>query len=367
MRGQLTVLVLLAPGSGATEALARHEAVFTTFCDTGSVAGGDCWCQGGSATAAIGDGSWLWHELVGSPCVAQPDDRCDCTSCGGAADDCPHGAVDGTPSCWQCQGVNAPECAPTDALKRCEVEVHGTHGAEKYYVTEVCPSTHPCNRCKEPRLQRCAAFAPLAVDLCGTTWHHVFEPSRYEARGYVTLSCYPRPYGEEPPRSDATAAVSSGACYSIMPGDARETGCEAWCDAGSAADHCKWCKCRGCPAMADACAPVVREIERQAEQRAVMLAECGELLDCKSWCNLGNCGNCACAACERCGPIPQLPMTETGSVMPTRSITAAAATQTQTAGCHGWCVQGSIAGMPWKVICASSKCLACSVCKQMHS
>ena len=51
---------------------------------------------------------------------------------------------------------------------RCEVTVHGTHGAEKYYPTEVCPSAHPCNRCKEARLQRCAAYAPLAIDLCGT-------------------------------------------------------------------------------------------------------------------------------------------------------------------------------------------------------
>ena len=59
------------------QALARHAAVFTTFCDTGSVADGNCYCKGGSATAAIGDGSWLWSELVGAPCAAQPDDRCE--------------------------------------------------------------------------------------------------------------------------------------------------------------------------------------------------------------------------------------------------------------------------------------------------
>ena len=172
----------------AATGLARHDAVFTRFCDTGTVEGGDCWCQGGSAVAAIGDGSWLWFELVGPPCAAQPDDRCDCTSCGGTAHDCPH------EGCWQCQGVNAPECNPSDRLKSCEVTVHGTHGAEKYYPTEVCPSEHPCNRCKEERLQRCAAWAPLAVDLCGTTWTNVFERDRSEATGYVTLSCYPHAF-----------------------------------------------------------------------------------------------------------------------------------------------------------------------------
>ena len=28
--------------------LARHAATFTTFCDTGSVSDGSCWCKGGS-------------------------------------------------------------------------------------------------------------------------------------------------------------------------------------------------------------------------------------------------------------------------------------------------------------------------------
>ena len=150
-------LALLSSLAGS---LARHEAVFTVFCDTGSVAGGDCWCKGGSAVAALGDGSWLWHELVGAPCEKQPSDRCDCTSCGGSADDCPHATPEGQGGdCWQCQAVNPPQCNPSEALKRCEVTVHGTHGAEKYYPTEVCPSQHPCNRCKPTKLQACAAWA----------------------------------------------------------------------------------------------------------------------------------------------------------------------------------------------------------------
>lgn len=123
-----------APSTG--QDLARHESTFTKFCDKGTVEDGSCWCKGGAATAAIGDGSWLWSELVGMPCEAQPNDRCDC------ADDthCPHEGF------WQCTGVNAPQCNPTEELKRCEVTVHGSHGAEKFYLTEVCPSTHPVSR-----------------------------------------------------------------------------------------------------------------------------------------------------------------------------------------------------------------------------
>ena len=229
-------------GSPDPDTLFRHAATFTTFCDTGSVQGGDCWCKGGSATAAIGDGSWLWHKLVGQPCAAQPDDHCDCTSCGGLTEDCPH---DG---CWQCQGVNPPQCNPNDDMKRCEVTVHGTRGAEKYYITEVCPSAHPCNRCKDDTLQRCAAWSPLAIDVCGTTWSHVFETSRSEAVGYVTLSCHPNAYeGEQEYMS--TATLTQATCYSKREGDASEEKCEDWCSPDSATDHCQWCKCRGCESM----------------------------------------------------------------------------------------------------------------------
>lgn len=256
---------------GAAAELARHEAVFTTFCDTGSVADGTCWCKGGSATAAVGDGSWLWHELIGAPCAAQPNDRCDCTACGGKADDCPHDIAGSSSSCWQCQGVNAPQCNPPDSLKRCEVEVHGTHGSEKYYITEVCPAAHPCNRCKEMRLQRCATWSPLAIDVCGTTWSNVFERSREEAAGYVTLSCYPHTFEGERQASPSTAATLN--CYSELPGDVEEFACEDWCNP-SVEDHCNWCKCRGCSSMAGACANVVRRLERLTQCLHSLLSAC---------------------------------------------------------------------------------------------
>ena len=184
----LTLLVAGHPGGAQPKPsvedhdLAQHAAVFTTFCDKGTIEAGTCWCKGGSATAAIGDGSWLWSELVGGKCQAQENDRCECAD----GTHCPHTGS------WQCDGVNAPQCNPSDELKRCEVTVHGTHGTEKFYFTEACPSAHPCNRCKEQRLQRCAQWAPLAVDLCGTTWGRVFDSWRSEASGHVTLSCYPQ-------------------------------------------------------------------------------------------------------------------------------------------------------------------------------
>ena len=264
--------------------LARHAATFTTFCDTGSVSDGSCWCKGGSATAAIGDGSWLWHELVGKECPAQPNDRCDCSAGGGASDDCPHQGN------WQCQGINAPQCNADDSLKRCEVTVHGSHGAEKYYITEVCPGQHPCNRCKSAELQRCAAWSPLAVDLCGTTWHLIFEASRSEATGYVTLSCYPNEYagsdshpGEAVEPEEEEAATSDRSCYSNMPDDTPDATCENWCDPNWATDHCRYCKCRGCDALAGKCEAIRGELEAQERHRAELFTSCGRRLDCLSW------------------------------------------------------------------------------------
>lgn len=279
------MLLLLIAASAADqsshEELARHEAVFTRFCDHGLVADNTCWCKGGSATAAIGDGSWLWSELVGKPCAAQSNDRCDCTNCGGGHDSCPH------EGCWQCEGVNAPQCNPSDVLKRCEISVHGTHGMEKYYFTEVCPSAHPCNRCKEKRLQRCAAWAPLAVDLCGTTWGNVFDKSRSEATGFVTLSCYPHAFQGEQAAALAAATEPATAvatdCVSDMAGDVQHAACEDWCSAANAADHCRWCKCRACERMAGACDAFVSESERVLRKRASLRESCGGQWDCLSW------------------------------------------------------------------------------------
>ena len=133
--------------------------------------------------------------------------------------------VDVISSCVGSTSTHIP--SPTCPRDISRPQVHGTHGAEKYYLTEVCPSAHPCNRCKEQKLQRCAAWSPLAVDLCGTTWALVFEKSRSEAHGTVTISCYP---GDAPSAAGQAAAEGAGLagegtdeddgqCFSKMEGD----------------------------------------------------------------------------------------------------------------------------------------------------
>ena len=42
--------------------------------------------------------------------------------------------------------------------------------------------------------------------------------------------------------------------------------------------------------MASACADVIRAAEEQQRKRAELFLGCAESLDCKSWCNEGNCG-----------------------------------------------------------------------------
>ena len=46
---------------------------------------------------------------------------------------------------------------------------------------------------------------------------------------------------------------ATGACSSTQPGDVDEASCAGWCQAEQAAEHCRWCKCRGCLRLADAC------------------------------------------------------------------------------------------------------------------
>lgn len=364
-------ILILAIASDAGDDLVRHAAFFTRFCDHGSVAEGNCWCKGGPAAAAIGDGSWLWSELVGSPCPAQPNDRCDCENCGGVANSCPH------EGCWQCEGVNAPQCNPSDALKRCEVSVHGTHGMEKFYLTEVCPSSHPCNRCKEKRLQRCANWSPMAVDICGTNWGNVFEKTRAEAQGFVTLSCYPNAYNGEAQGVAVDAlkaeadADGAGQCVSRMEGDVNHASCEEWCSTSNAADHCKWCKCRGCSRMAGACADIISKSEAEVKKRAALRERCGGAWDCLTWCNIGNCGDCRCAGCERCGPEPPLatPLLTPKTISPHKGIVPPAASvnaalKAQPAGCHGWCIAGGAEDPD--VVCRSSKCQACPLCAPLR-
>ena len=65
--------------------------------------------------------------------------------------------------------------------------------------------------------------------------------------------------------------------------------CEDWCDPNWAKDHCRYCKCRGCAALADKCAAISDELEREERKRAELFDSCGSRLDCLSWCNIGNC------------------------------------------------------------------------------
>lgn len=210
------------------------------------------------------------------------------------------------------------------------------------------------------------------MDLCGTTWPRVFGPGRGEAAGFVTLSCYPHAYSGklDAPREDLQEDAS---CESTMKGDVRQATCEDWCSVASAKDHCRWCKCRACPEMASICAAVVSEVEKQQKVRAAFFARCGRQLDCKSWCNSGNCDNCVCAACERCGPPP--PKRIVDATLPAKpsnddanlpqqarhNQTQPSHAQPVSAACHGWCLVGGKEDPD--VVCKSSKCWACPLCE----
>ena len=214
------------------------------------------------------------------------------------------------------------------------------------------------------------------------TWAHVFEPTQSEAAGYVTLSCFPGKYDGEAEGGQAalvaTPSRDQATCYSKQQGDVQYPKCEEWCSPQSANDHCRWCKCRGCESMRTACADILHALEAEAAAATAFLSTCGRQLDCKSWCNAGNCVQCPCAACERCGhsaliagqlqpsatttstaPPPSIrPMVSSRS-QPTRNIVPASSSR-EAIACHGWCIEG--AKDDPNAVCRSSKCLACSFC-----
>ena len=146
-----------------------------------------------------------------------------------------------------------------------------------------------------------------------------------------------------------------------------------------------------------------QELDSQRTQRLALLSSCGTRLDCKSWCNIGNCYQCPCAACERCGPTDT--QTLSASALPSASAlqevapstssselrgepraqptavvastgervsgrpspadkgdgTANGRKEDQPAACHGWCIAGGEEDAD--VVCQSSKCNSCPVCK----
>ena len=132
---------------------------------------------------------------------------------------------------------------------------------------------------------QCAQWSPLAIDLCGTTWGHVFDTRKSEAQGHVTLSCYPHAFSADagaaapstrqkaPSAQQRSSADAEPSCHTSMPDDVDDLACETWCDAAQAMEHCKWCKCRGCHWSKDACAAELAEAATVTAQRAAQVCK----------------------------------------------------------------------------------------------
>jgi len=111
------------------------------------------------------------------------------------------------------------------------------------------------------------------------------------------LSPPPRP---SPPPSPPSPPPAQ--CLPTLEGDFSQAECEGWCSPQSPTEHCKWCKCRGCDWVDSACGAWLDALEAARDLRLAQLQACGSKLDCKGWCNIGNCGQCSCAVCDSCGP-----------------------------------------------------------------
>jgi hypothetical protein len=169
----------------ATGALgAAHSASFTYYTDHG---GNDGYCNGGDATAALDDCSWLWRAISGvnQPCPAPDGVRCTCPD----GSSCPH-----APNTWQCDTTPGDWTKYTQCQNKlpqgCSFDACGPAGCKRLTFSELLPFNHPCNSCKTGG-QCPDTGGVVRVDVCSKSVAAVCGGLQ-NCQGYITnISCYP--------------------------------------------------------------------------------------------------------------------------------------------------------------------------------
>ena len=94
------------------------------------------------------------------------------------------------------------------------------------------------------------------------------------------------------------------ACPSDEDGDTDYEACFGWCSASQAADHCPWCKCKGCGwcASKGGASDALSTGPTQECQSAI--ADDVSYEDCQDFCSVSakdtHCQSCKCRACGFC-------------------------------------------------------------------
>ena len=95
-----------------------------------------------------------------------------------------------------------------------------------------------------------------------------------------------------------------GACTSDKEGDLGHEACYGWCSASQAADHCPWCKCKGCVWCASNGGASDALSAGPTQECQSSIADDVSYEDCQDFCSVSaketHCQSCKCRACGFC-------------------------------------------------------------------
>jgi hypothetical protein len=175
----ILIITIFLHGSAAEEFLAldvndnkfRYSGVSFTHCGTGSQCGGNQKCQ--NLELALSD-AFIWRSL-GIPLPQGGVSTCP-TSYFNSDQDCCNWET--CPSYLRNQCPSCPLDGETTKYKVC-VHSPATGKRVEAFVTGCCPSTHPCNKCKNVYNYPggCSAEKDQA-DLCDNLWAALGYPSQ---------------------------------------------------------------------------------------------------------------------------------------------------------------------------------------------
>ena len=138
-----------------------------------------------------------------------------------------------------------------------------------------------------------------------------------------------------------------GACTSDKEGDLGHEACYGWCSASQAADHCPWCKCKGCVWCASNGGTGDALSAGPTQECQSAIADDVSYEDCQDFCSVAaketHCQMCKCRACGFCD----------------NTCTSTFEDDSHEEMCEPWCSTDYFAEH-----CQRCKCKGCQFCKE---
>ena len=152
--------------------------------------------------------------------------------------------------------------------------------------------------------------------------------------------------------AEAADSPSAAVCSSEHASDSSTAGCFGWCSPAYQADHCTYCKCKGCAFCKDGAAAPAAAVAASASTAVDTAAQCSSdnpgdasYKDCQPFCTAAyandHCPLCKCKACGFC------------------KCTSAFEDDSDEEQCQDWCDEAF-----FEDHCGRCKCKGCKFCRQ---